>query len=481
MFLIRTDDSVDVGILQAAAEESGGCFQPNYDFDLTPEEIAALTESANPSGTSTTSGTIGVFDSAGNEIVIGVIDTGYYVKMQGPKSLLWVNTDEAGGSIDEDKDGNGFKHDLHGINAISATMAVGPPPYEAGELDDGGFADHGTRVAMIASGYCGPDPGAAFRVLPCRAVEASFASDDFLMCMRYLHWIDQKKPGVVVAAINSSFQGVYEPDDCEIDTIEELRDAGILFVGATGLAKNSQGEPFYPAEYKTANVIAVASMTDVVNSSDGASATHVAASVGDRDWPSWNGATPLACESMILSTPSFAAPQVSNLAARLRAAIPGDEWWQRRNRILTGGELVEQLEEITLSGRRVPHENRHGASSSLGTFSACTGRSVRGRILPRPEVGATVAAGGDLPLIAYDIDCAGPAGPVGVLIRKAGCADASCESRLDLRDSGPPDDEVEGDGRFEGKWTAPTDWTSAEVRFWAGEPHEELFLLTIVP
>ncbi len=73
-----------------------------------------------------------------SSVVVAVLDEGIYVKHEDLAANIWVNSDE-NGSLDEDKDQNGYKGDKNGYNFVHDTGKI--------TWNDNYDSGHGTHVA----------------------------------------------------------------------------------------------------------------------------------------------------------------------------------------------------------------------------------------------------------------------------------------------------------------------------------------------
>jgi hypothetical protein len=473
VFLLRNVPGHDAEKFQTMALSLQiGCFQPNFEVEIDPEEMvdSIPTSTADDGDSETPSPAAAATDAAAP--LLGVIDTGAHISLPGIDAIVWTNPNETVDGNDEDD--TGYSDDVRGVDVVSAS---GTPPLPAGSVDQKG-ADHGSRVAAIASGTCGRSKltGTPLKIIPCRGLTVGgYDSEHFLMCLKYFATLAAK--GVPLVAVNGSFGTTTEElGSCEVQTLGELRDSKVLFVVAAG--QDPLDPPSFPGRLRVANVLPVASVgpsLSTVTSASGKSAAFVAGAVGPQSsvlWP-FIKVTDLTCESDIPSTVSFAVPQVTNLAGRLAdssASTATATWFARRNLILTGGISVSALQSQTLSGHVVPFADVVVTTpTDLSSYLSCTSATAAGRIQP---IGDTVdlESGQDLVVQGYNLSCAAGAGSIPVYLETKTCTlvpSGPCEYTINLEDTGGPGDEVPGDGLYGTKWTVPASgWSEFTVTLW---------------
>jgi subtilisin family serine protease len=132
-----------------------------------------------------------------------------------------------------------------------------------------------------------------------------------------------------------------------------------------------------------------------------------------------------------LSGTSMAAPHAAALAALLKSQNPVRDWVQIKNLILTGGDKLKSLKNITVTGRRI---NAYGSleCNKSSVFSALSYPDPSG--VEEPAV-----------LSAISVRCEFPVGPVTVT--------ASKKEVVELFDNGLGADMVSDDGIFSAEWT----------------------------
>src|SRR5205807_8028711 len=245
----------------------------------------------------------------------------------------WLNTAECNGTPGVDDDGNGYVDDCHGIDTIN---------HDSDPMDDFG---HGTHVSGIIGAVGNNGVGVTginwnVRILPCKSHDSAGngTSASIIECYAYVKAI--KARGENVIATNNSYGGCPEAcgfDQATMDGIAGLESVGVLFVASAGNdGANNDTTLKYPADYFLPNVIAVAATTntDALAFFSNYGARTVAVGAPGQDvFSTWLPST-----YTYLSGTSMASPQVTGIAALLKAANPTLDWFAIRNLIIAGGE-----------------------------------------------------------------------------------------------------------------------------------------------
>ena len=379
-------------------------------------------------------------------VAIAVLDMGADYNHPDLTANIWRNDAEYFGLPGVDDDGNGYIDDIHGIDTFNHD---GDPQDDALVYP---IMGHGTHVAGIIGAAGNNDAGItgvnwSVKIIPCKfiGVDGYGYDSGAIECLEYVHALKQR--GVNIAATNNSWgcSGADCYSQALYDAINAQRD--ILFISSAGNDGNDispcyptatlvDTTPAYPASYDLPNVIAV-SATDNMDqiagfSNYGKHSVHVGA-------PGLDIFSTLPLNQYgVKSGTSMAAPQVSGLAALLKAQDPDRDWIKIKNLILTGGDTTQPhvwfdgpfgLQGITITGKRI---NAYGSMtcSNSPVFSALK--------IPSFQIGEAS------PISALSINCDTPVGPV--------TASTSEGEFRDLRDDGIAPDLVAGDGIFTGTW-----------------------------
>jgi len=279
---------------------------------------------------------------------------------------------------------------------------------------------------------------------------------DAIKCLEYV--LDLKvNHGVNVIATNNSWGGGGY-SQALLDAIAAHREAGILFIAAAGNAASDMDMiPFYPAAYRDPGIIAVASTdeTDSLSwfSNYGRRTVHIAApgsaiysTLPNNQYGAFSGT-------------SMAAPHVTGVVALLAAQDPTLSWWELRNRVLAGGDVIPATQNTTITGRRL---NAYGALT-------CNGEVVQGVLHPKSST--LIAIPGEAILLEYlSIICAQPATD-SIIVNVTGPETTT----VTLLDDGKDPDLAAGDGIFAGYWIVPETEGTYTITF----PNEQFTTVTV--
>jgi outer membrane protein assembly factor BamB/subtilisin family serine protease len=280
-----------------------------------------------------------------SSVIVAVIDSGVRLDHPDIVANLWRNPREiAGNGLDDD--GNGYRDDVHGINAIARS---GNP------ADDQG---HGTHVAGIVGAVANNGTGiagVAWRVqimaLKFLRSTGSGATSDAITCIDYAiaHGAHIVNASYGVVATGGTPQFI----PAEFEAIRRLRDAGIIFVAAAGNeASDTDVFASYPASYRLENVLSVGNS----NNRDESSLSSNFGSGSVELFAPGSDIFSLAHDSTLYvarSGTSMAAPHVAGALALLKAQFPADTYRQLINRVLRTVDTPAALAGKSQTGGRL--------------------------------------------------------------------------------------------------------------------------------
>ncbi len=370
------------------------------------------------------------FTTGNSNVVVAIIDTGVDYTHEDLLANSWLNIGEIpGNGIDDDR--NGYVDDVHGINAITG---IGDP------FDDNG---HGTHVAGTVGASGNNSIGVTginwrIQIIACKFLDrtGSGYDDGAIRCLEYVR--NLKNRGVNVVATNNSWGGTGY-SQALYDAINAQRD--ILFMAAAGNATSDNDQTgFYPADYFLPNVIAVAATDYNDNIASFSNYGRRSVSVGA---PGAKILSTLPATNYWritggygnLSGTSMATPHVTGLAALIKSQDMTRNWISIRNLVLAGGDDIQSMNGITITGKRI---------NALGSLTC-----VNSPVFSALEYEFPFTVGIRTILSALSINCSSPVGPVRVT--------TSSGESMELYDDGITPDLASGDGIFSASWTPSVD------------------------
>ena len=178
------------------------------------------------------------------ETLVAVCDTGVNYNHPALRESIWTNDEEVLDGIDND--GNGYIDDLYGYDFFYNDNMP---------LDDAG---HGTHVAGLISGF---EMGAAYGISKVMALKVGGSGGmDFGSIIQCISYATQQGADVINLSLGGSGR-----NEIVRKVIEVAKEKGVLVVAAAGngdsrgMGVNNDYSPYYPASYKSSNVISVAS------------------------------------------------------------------------------------------------------------------------------------------------------------------------------------------------------------------------------
>lgn len=309
-----------------------------------------------------------------NTVIVGVIDSGVDYNHVDLKSNIALNTKEIPNN-GKDDDGNGYKDDYYGWNAINDN---GNP------MDEDGHGTHcsGTIAAPNNGiGVVGVAPNV--KVLPLKFIGTySGYTSDAIKCINYA-----KKRGVQVLS-NSYGGGSYSQSF--YDTIKSFNGTFIAAAGNGGwdqVGDNNDKEAHYPSSYKLPNVVSVAAMNSKgqldTYSNYGITSVHVGAP-GTNILSTYPGN-----RAAYSSGTSMATPHVAGVAALVKSKYPSYTPAQVKARIESTVSPMGSLKGKVKSGGMV------NAAKAVGYTAPVGDNNIPGVALPGSKVQGYLETGKD--------------------------------------------------------------------------------------
>ena len=287
------------------------------------------------------------------EVIVGVIDTGVDYNHEDLAANMWTNPGEIPGNGVDD-DGNGYVDDVHGINSITGS---GDP------MDD---HYHGTHCSGTIGAVGNNNKGVVgvcwtVRIIGIKFLDSGGSGNtaDAIECVNYAIWL--KNNGTNIRVLSNSWGGGGY-DQTLHDAIAAAGDVGILFTAAAGnnYGSNNDTNPYYPATYDCANILAVASTdhNDSLSSFSnigpttvdlGAPGSSILSTFPDNSYSSISGT-------------SMATPHVSGAAALLLSMNDMLTFQELKDYLMDYGDSIPALSGKCLSGKRL---NAYGTISQV--------------------------------------------------------------------------------------------------------------------
>ena len=306
-----------------------------------------------------------------SDVVVAVIDTGVDYNHVDLAGNMWTNPGETPGD-GIDNDSNGYRDDIHGINAITGS---GDP------MDDAADVYHGTHCAgtIAAQGNNGTGvTGVSWssKIMALKFLDASGSgpTSDAIECIEYM--VNMKNSNEVNVKVSSNSWGGGSYSIALKDAIDLAQDSDILFIAAAGNAGNDNDlMPQYPSSYDCSNIVSVAASdhTDVFASFScyGYHSVDVAAP-GVSIWSTKRGDA-----YRYLSGTSMATPHVAGLCALICSQYPAMSSLSVKERLLRTVDKKSLFTNTLSSGGRI------------NAYAALTATNINGPFIYSLSPGAT--------------------------------------------------------------------------------------------
>ncbi len=285
-------------------------------------------------------------------VVVGVIDEGIQFTHPDLEGQVWTNTNDPVDGVDND--GNGYVDDVHGWDFDGNNNSI----YDGGSR--GSLDDHGTHV----SGTIGANAnsigvvGVNWNVTIISGKFLGRRGGTLANAVKAVDYFTDLKTrhGLNIVATNNSWGGGGF-SQALFDAIGRANTANILFVaaagngGSDGVGDNNDAVASYPSNYTSANVIAVAAITNMGAKSSfsnyGATTVDLGApGSGIYSTTAFNGYSSYSGTSM-------ATPHVTGAACLYASTHPGANAAQIKAAILGSVTPTGSLSGITVTGGRL--------------------------------------------------------------------------------------------------------------------------------
>jgi subtilisin family serine protease len=273
-------------------------------------------------------------ETGSHNVVVAVIDSGVDYNHTDLKANTWTNNPEFFGMKGVDDDKNGYIDDIYGYDFAGK---------DADPMDENG---HGTHVSGTI-GASGND-GAGIvgvnwkvRIMSLRFLDAEGSGSlaDAIEAIKYATKMN--------ANVMSNSWGSAGYSKLMHNAIKEANKKQILFVAAAGNhSKNNDENKYYPANFESPNVIAVAAVDNLGAlasfSGFGIKTVHIAApgvnvfSSTPKGYDSWSGT-------------SMATPHVSGVAALVLAREPKLTAQQLRDRLIRTASPLRSIKDKVIA------------------------------------------------------------------------------------------------------------------------------------
>lgn len=287
-----------------------------------------------------------------SNVVIGIIDEGYMYTHPEIAANAFTNPGEVAGNGSDD-DGNGLVDDTYGWDFDGGNNSV----------FDGADDDHGTHVAGTIGAVGGNGEGVAGMCWSVKLMSAKFlgrrggTTANAIKAVDYFTDLKLRHNLNIVATNNSWGGGGYS--QALADAIERANAADILFIAAAGnSATNNDTTASYPSGYTSANVIAVASITNTGALSSFSQYGATTVDIGAPGSGIWS-TVPKSVKGKITAAyasyngTSMATPHVTGAAALYAARHPGSSAAQIKAAILGSATPTPSLTGKVATGGRL--------------------------------------------------------------------------------------------------------------------------------
>jgi subtilisin family serine protease len=309
--------------------------------------------------------------SAGQGVVVAVLDTGVDLTHPDLGQNLWTNPGEIpGNGIDDDHDG--YIDDVHGVDVVN------------GDGDPSDDQGHGTYVAGIIAaaagngiGVAGLAPGA--QIMPVKVLGASLGGTTAGLAEGIQYAIAHGARILNISANTDDDSAALE------DAIRQAQAAGATIVGSAGNdSRDIDSVPSYPPSFPEDNVVGVAAATGAGRLTDFSNRGRVAVDIAAPG--EYIASTAMGGGYEQRSGTSTAAPFVSATLALLASARPDLSPPELRAALLDSTRRADEVAGLVATGnldavgalhRVIPANRWHGPRRAVPRHAVDAARSSR--------------------------------------------------------------------------------------------------------
>ena len=274
-------------------------------------------------------------------VIVAVIDTGIDINHPELKDAIWINEDEIPGD-GIDNDGNGYVDDVNGWNFFANNNQV-----FVGKEDDHGTHAAGTIAASRRTlGIAGIADNRYVKIMPLKALGTEQGIGEERVVIEAIRYAEANGASICNLSFGSE---IYYP---QLEQV--MRESKMLFISAagngnsSGIGRNADKYPDYPASFNLDNSISVANLMfdgNLAKSSNysanlvdiAAPGTYIVSTISDNSYGFMTGT-------------SMAAPMVTGVAALLYSYRKDISLQDVKTILMNSARRLESLEGKLVSG-----------------------------------------------------------------------------------------------------------------------------------
>ena len=291
------------------------------------------------------------------DVVVAVLDSGVDFEHEDLQNRIWTNPNDDT-TDEEDNDNNGFEDDLHGWDFVDS------------DNDPDDELDHGTHVSGIMGAQGNNELGISgvcwnVKIMPIRVLDNDGTTND----ARLANGLDYTtQNGAFLSNISIGGPGSSSVLQAALGRALNKSKLVVAAAGNSSINNDTNPDRIYPASYSTNNIISVLSTTENDALSSFSNYGQQTVDLGAPGGESGYG------DATIFSTlpgdyynyrygTSYAAPQVTGVAALALGMCPGLTYGQLKSLILNGVDEISSLNNKCVSEGRL---NAYNVLNALG-------------------------------------------------------------------------------------------------------------------